>query len=142
MSFRERRRVAIDNFPESMTEQSHKNSCDIHHILRKYKKTGMLPHVNSVPGKYADYPSYIDFHTMMVKIATAKSMFESIPSHIRAKFDNDPGKFVDYASDPNNRDAMLEMGFHPDNLPEAPAAPPPGEPDPAPAPEPPPEPAP
>lgn len=137
---RQRRRVSLDKFDESLTEQSHKKMCSVGSILKKYKKTGLIDHTTSVPGKYADYPNYIDFHLMQVKIANAKSMFESIPSHIRAKFDNDPGKFVDFASNPENRNEMLEMGFDGDNLPEPVEAP--QDPQPEPAPEPAPEPVP
>lgn len=119
---RKRRRVAI-SFGESMTEQSHKKSCDINTILNRYKKTGIINHINNMQGKYEDYPSSIDFHLMQTKIAVAKSMFESIPSNIRAKFENDPGKFLDFASNPENREAMLEMGFSEEHLPEKPETP-------------------
>lgn len=130
-----RRRVSL-KFGESLTEQSHKKSCQISTILDRYKKTGIITHNNSMQGTYADYPNEMDFHLMQNKIAVAKSMFEAIPSNIRAEFNNDPGTFLSFAQDPENREKMLEMGFSIDHLPPA------VEPEPEPAPEPEPEPEP
>lgn len=138
---RERRRVALVKFDKTLTEQAHLKSCSMSNILNKYKKTGMLNHINNMVGKYEDYPTEMDFHSMQTQIAFAKSMFESIPSHIRAEFDNDPAKFLSFASDPENREHMLKLGFSVDHLPEKPVNPPPVdtpvEPEPEPAPEPP-----
>lgn len=88
----------------------------------------MIHHVNNMQGKYTDYPTAIEFHDMQNIIAQAKSMFESIPSNIRAKFENDPAKFLDYANNPENREEMLEMGFSVEHLPEPPIKPPAEEP--------------
>lgn len=133
---RKRRRVSLSGFSPSLTEQSHKKSCDIHNILKKYRKTGMLNHVSSMEGKYQDYGTSLDFHRMQLQIANAKSMFESIPSEIRAVFHNNPGVFLDFATNPENREKMLEMGFSIDHLPEKVEEPPviPPEPGPEPAP--------
>lgn len=133
---RARRSVTIDNFDDSLTEQNHASRCNISNILNKYRKTGLVTHNSAVQGSYADYPGSVDFHAMQNIIARSKSMFELIPSHIRAEFRNDPGIFVDFATDPDNRDALLEMGFSVDHLPAA------AEPPPEPAPEPPSEPPP
>lgn len=117
---RQRRRVSIGDFGEGMTEQSHKKSCDINTILRRFQKTGMLTHVNNMQGKYEDYPSSIDFQQMQNIIASAKSMFESIPSSVRTRFHNDPAEFLEFAQDPANRSEMLEMGFSEEHLPDIP----------------------
>lgn len=135
-NLRERRSVSIDDFSPSLTEQAHKNQCDIHRIIGKYKKSGLMTHVNAMEGKYADYPNSLDFQLMQVKIATAKSMFETIPSHIRAKFKNDVGQFLDYVTNPENRQEMIELGFKPEHLPDEVVAEPQPEPEPEPAPEP------
>lgn len=118
-NLRKRRRVAISDFDETLTEQSHSKHCNIGNILNKYKKTGMLTHVNSMQGRYEDFPNSVDFHAMQNVIANAKSMFESIPSHIRSMFDNDPSKFLDFAQNPENREEMLDLGFSDEHLPAA-----------------------
>lgn len=132
---RSRRRVQITTFSKSLTEQSHKKACDINTILKNFTRTGMLNHVSKMTGTYGDYAAPMDFHAMQTIIANAKSMFESIPSDIRTKFDNDPGKFLEFATDPENREAMLEMGFSDAHLPPR-EDPPPADPGVAPEPAP------
>lgn len=140
MSFSDRKsqRVSID-FSDSkvLTEQSHKKACDIHNIMRQYEKTGVVNHVNKYRGQYMDMPTGIDFHTAMQTVATARSMFETVPSKIRAMFKDDPGAFVDFMVDPANYEAIKELGFDTSHLPTPPTpkegdAPPPA-PTPAPA---------
>lgn len=49
----ERLRVQTPMVGESMTHQSHAESCDINHIIRRYDNTGLLPDGRG-PGQYAD----------------------------------------------------------------------------------------
>jgi hypothetical protein len=41
-----------------------------------------------------------------------------LPSDIRAKFDNDPGEFFEFCTDPKNADEMVQLGLR-----EAPPSP-------------------
>lgn len=116
---RERRRVHTGNFDKTLTEQNHKERVQIQNILHRFTKTGMLTHVNSLQGTYEDFPTALDFQTMQNIIANAKSMFESIPAQIRAKFKNDPAVFLEAVHDPSMRENLLEMGFSEDHLPPA-----------------------
>jgi len=120
MSFstKPRKRVSVD-FSEapSLTEQSHKDSCDIHYILRKSVKTGILEHVNANEGVYGTMPTGQEFHQHMNIIAAAETMFETVPSSIRNRFDNSPAKYLDYIQDPKNRDEMAEMGLDTSHFP-------------------------
>lgn len=116
-NFRERRPVQVKNFDKGLTEQSHKDSCDIHNILKKYERTGIIEHTRKYEGQYMDFPDSIEFHDMMNRVAAAKSMFESIPASVRQKFHNDPGEFVDFMQDESNRDKIAEMGFSTEHLP-------------------------
>ncbi len=93
-----------------MTEQSHKKECDINQIMKKFQKTGVLDHVKKHGGEYADIPSQ-DYREAMEIITTADSMFEELPSEARAKFDNDPVKFLEYVQNEENKTALHEMGL-------------------------------
>ena len=93
MSFsqKERRASRIDfKDDKGLTEQHHKDSCDIHTIMRKAHKTGLVEHVNQYQGTYMDMPGSVDFHEHMNIVAKANEMFESVPSEVRKKFGNDP----------------------------------------------------
>lgn len=110
-----------------LTEQSHKQSCDIHTIMRKYEKTGMVTHLANYSGQYMDMASAPDFQTAQTILAETRSMFETIPARIRADFDNDPGRFLDFIQNRHNREAIANYGFSTDHLPPVenpPAVPP------------------
>lgn len=94
-----------------LTEQSHKESCDMRFIMRKYEKEGIVQHVSKYKGTYGDFVNQPDFQTAMNIIAEASSMFETVPSRIRAQFYNDPGRFLEFVQDPRNIDAMKKMGL-------------------------------
>lgn len=117
------RRVSIGSFDKSLTEQSHKDSCDIRLIMRKAEKTGVIAHNAKYAGQYGDFVSIPDYHGAQNIVAEAKSMFDTVPARIRAKFDNDPAKFLSYMTNPKHRDAIIELGLDVSHLP-IPAAPP------------------
>lgn len=120
MSFnvKERRRVAIDCSQGGLTEQKHKDSCDIHVILRKAEKTGVIEHVNAYGGTYGDMPDSTDYLQHMLAIKKAEEMFMSVPARIRKKFENDPGQYIDFMQDPSNYDEIVSLGLDASHLPQ------------------------
>ena len=101
---------------EMMTEQSHKDACDIHTIMRRYEKTGVIDHVNARGAEYGNYVGAPDFKEAMDYIANAHSLFESVPAHIRDQFDNDAGKYLEFMTNEDNIDAIKEFGLPTDHL--------------------------
>lgn len=95
---------------KSRTKQSMKDETNINFIIDQYNKTGSLEHLKKYEGQYASFDS-IDFHTAMNVVVEAEQMFDELPSTIRSKFQNDPGQFLDYATDPENHAGMFEMGL-------------------------------
>lgn len=80
----------------NMTEQSHKDECDINFILRDYQKTGFIRHAKDNPGVYDDISGQ-DFQDAMNIVAKANSLFNGLPSSVRKRFQNDPARFHDWA---------------------------------------------
>lgn len=115
----------------SVTKQSFAKQCDINHIMARYRKTGLVDHVSQFKGDYSDLTDVPSYQEAMNKIILAKDCFSSLPSDIRKHFDNDPAQFLAFVSDPNNVDAMVEMGLATRR--EVPAAVPPEVPDEVPA---------
>ena len=103
---------------KSPTQQHQAKSADIQFIMKQFNKTGLVNHINAVQGRYEDYPTAFEFKEAQDLIANAKSMFETVPHEIRAKFHNEPGEFVDFMTNEANRDAIFELGIDPDWLPE------------------------
>lgn len=103
--------VVADVGEVSMTKQEFKDECNINNIMAQYQKTGLVNHLNKYEGRYDDVSgavSYQEAHDIMMR---AESMFMSVPSSIRAKFDNDPGKFLEFVTDPANSEEMRKMGL-------------------------------
>lgn len=93
------------------TQQNFKKECDINNILKKYRKTGLLEHVNQYAGKYEDLSEPTDYQTALNIVISAQASFDSLPSDLRRKFDNDPGKFLDFATNPDNYESMKDLGL-------------------------------
>lgn len=95
----------------SMTKQSFKAECDINNIMAKYYKTGLIDHVVNAQVKYADVSKVVDYQTALNTVMEAEDSFMSLPSQIRAKFENDPTKFFDFVNNPSNLDEMVNLGL-------------------------------
>jgi len=95
----------------SLTEQSFKKDCDINYIMAQFKKTGLFSHVSKYHGKYEDFTGYPDYHEAMNIVAQADEMFMTLPADIRARFDNDPGAFIEFVDNPDNAEEMRKMGL-------------------------------
>lgn len=94
----------------TMTKQAFRQESDVNFIIARFEKTGVLEHRNEYDGQYGEFAE-IDYHEAMNIVAAADSMFNTIPSSIRKQFGNDPGAFLDFVTDPKNREAMEQMGL-------------------------------
>lgn len=96
----------------SRTQQSFKSECDINNILRQFNVTGQLP-TGSVQPQYGDFSGITDYQSALNAVMAAQDSFLALPAKVRARFDNDPALFVDFASNEANRDEMKALGlFH------------------------------
>lgn len=100
----------VGDLGPSQTKQSFTKECDINNILKKYQKTGALDHVNKHEAHYG-FASSTDFTEAMETVARGQTMFNELPSTIRTKFENDPGKFLDFVQNPENKKEMQELGL-------------------------------
>lgn len=113
---RKRTAVKIDfSECEVITEQHHKDECDILNIVRKYEKLDIpFPELTEADfGDILDAPTYLD---MQNQIAEANSLFDGLPSRIRARFDNSPNMFLEFMSDSKNYDEIEKMGLNVQHL--------------------------
>ncbi len=89
------------SYKDGRTKQSFKDSTDINKILKKAQKTGAISHLAKYEGVYGDFASF-DFTEAQLQIAKATTIFEELPSELRNEFQNDPGKFFEFANAPEN----------------------------------------
>lgn len=107
-----------DGNPIYRTEQHHKKECDVNNIIKKYDKTGLITHVSRIEARFGDHTGQ-DFKDAMDLITGAQSMFNELPPEIRSRFDNDPGKLLEFMEHPGNRKEAIEIGLINESWPEA-----------------------
>jgi len=94
----------------SLAKQSFRDECDINNILRQFNVTGQLP-VGSVQPQYGDFSGITDYQSALNAVMAAQDSFLQLPAKVRAKFDNDPALFLEFASDEANKDEMKALGL-------------------------------
>lgn len=113
--------------PPSRTEQHHKDSCDINLIVKRMKPHEMQQLIarNAAAGMYTDLPDNTDYQTALDTVREAGHAFDSLPSQVRERFGHDPARFLAFATDPANLQALRDFGLAAPSLPAAvPSAPP------------------
>ncbi len=95
----------------SRTVQSSKDECDINTIMQRYKQVGLIEHVNTAKAHYGDFTEVNEFQEALNLVNTANEDFMKLPADIRSLFDNDAGKFLEFATNPKNIDEMVELGL-------------------------------
>lgn len=97
----------------TLTKQADAAACDVNLIVSRWLKSGGAMDLSQRVGQFLDVSDIPDFHACQSFIASANSLFGSLSSEIREKFDNDPGQFLSFASDPANEEALSSMGIIP-----------------------------
>lgn len=109
----------------SMTRQEFAADCDINTLMERYQNEDI-----GAIMRRSQEPVYVDFVNMpgdlmetMQALQEAETAFMTLPAVVRREFDNDPVRFVDFASDVNNLPKMREWGLAPPPPQEVVAAP-------------------
>lgn len=127
-AYSERKRIAKRFLGKSCTHQSFKDTCDINLIMARYKKTGLIDHVNTLSQRYGDFSDIGDYQDSLNRIIVASDTFSALPATVRKFFDNDPSQMLAFCSNPDNHEKMVELGLAkptlplnaPDGAPQAP----------------------
>ena len=98
-------------FGESRTKQAFADECDINNILARYNRSGLIDHVSTYGGQYGDFVEVTDYHSSLNQIREANDMFMSLPAKVRSKFENDPGAFLDFVLNEDNKSEMANLGL-------------------------------
>lgn len=96
---------------ESLTDQSQVDQSDINTIVRQFGVTGELPYGKPVPF-YEDITSFpTDYQEAENFLIASREAFMELPSDQRERFDNHPGKFLNFISNENNYDEAIKLGM-------------------------------
>lgn len=95
---------------KSLTVQDQAHEADINTIVKRFGLTGQLPSNLRMPS-YGDFEGVSSYQDALHAIRAAEASFMSLPGVLRARFDNDPALFVEFCSDPRNRDEAVKLGL-------------------------------
>jgi len=105
-----------EDMPE-LTQQNAKNETDINVIVKRFRDTGNLPTLNLTP-LYADFSNAGDFTEAQNMLLAANQAFMELPAELRAKFGNNPARFIAWSETEEGREAIrTEFGAEPDEPP-------------------------
>lgn len=96
----------------SLTVQDERDEVDINTIVQRFGLAGKLPEGVRTP-VYGDFTGLRTYHDAANAIAMANESFETMPAHVRERFNNDPGAFVDFCSNDANRAEATKLGLTP-----------------------------
>lgn len=101
--------ICIDE-SEDLAVQSDALDADINVLVKRFGLTTDSPMEAHMIAHFGDFTDLRDFHSTMQSIKDVEQSFETLPSAVRERFRNDPGEFIDFLSDPGNRDELARMG--------------------------------
>jgi len=102
----------------SLTKVAHKDECDVNNVLRRYDQTGLITHVNTAVARYGDFSEINEYQESLNLVIEAQQSFGALPSAIRERFANNPGKFLEFVTNPANIDEMCDLGLAEKRSPE------------------------
>lgn len=92
------------------TRQDAKDECDVNLIVANHRRGGVSSHVVARVAEYGFVPA-TTFMACMLEVRKAEEVFAQLPAATRDFFSNDPARFVDYASKPDNLAKLVELGL-------------------------------
>lgn len=109
----DREKVSYECQGESLTEQSHKDACDINMMVARAVRTGVMP---QSPGeaRFMDCPA-MTYHEALETVRLAQISFSALPAQVRRVFDNNPGLMLSAIEaskdDPALHSELVELGI-------------------------------
>lgn len=95
---------------ETKTQQQFKEETDINTIVERFEKSGEMPPMATFP-EQEEFMETFDFQTAQNVIVQARESFMTLPAKARARFDNDPQKFMMFINDQENADEAIKLGL-------------------------------
>lgn len=96
---------------QSMTKQSFRDQVNINKIVARYRKTGMIDHVNGATPFYGDVSQFTSYQDAVNTVLRANELFAGMSSDVRKRFENDPQKMIDFLQDEKNLDEAVKLGM-------------------------------
>lgn len=105
----EKLKVETVNDQPSLTKQSFAEELDANNIIKRFGPQN-IEAAYKFEAIYGEFTSY-DLREAIDKVEKSAELFQDVPADLRIKFNNDPGKFIDFVTDENNLDTLREHGL-------------------------------
>lgn len=96
---------------KGLTKQADAKDCDINAIFKRFERTGQLPNLIAREGRYGDFSAVPDYQEACEIVRHAEEQFLNLDVELRNRFENDPSKFLAFATDGKNIDEMEKLGL-------------------------------
>lgn len=101
---------------EPVVEESHAGSTSVQWIVDQFTRTGVLEHNAQFAGTYGEFVSGDVYELAQNAIASANSMYESLPEGVRQQFPGGTEQFLEFIQDQNNVEEIKALGLTTDHL--------------------------
>jgi len=96
---------------EKRTSEEFRDAADINTVLGRWRGQGIPAPVSGLQPVYGDFTDVGDYLTAVNRVKAAEDAFMQLPARLRQRVGNDPGRFLEYALDPVNRDELVNLGL-------------------------------
>jgi len=93
--------------------QEFREETDINVIMRRATATGHLPVRADLQPVFADVSELGDFADVQRRVHAARDAFMALPPELRARFNNQPEKLVEFVQDESNVEEAIKLGLVP-----------------------------
>ena len=107
----DRKREGFQTTGESLTQQHFAHEADVRNIIKQYDKTGLIANVQKGVAQYGDYSEVNEYREALDLVNDANGMFAELPAELREMFQNNAGTFLEFATNPQNNEKMIELGL-------------------------------
>lgn len=95
----------------SLTRQEFVQESDLNNIMKRYA-SGLPPSLaGSRTPMFGDFSNIPDYQTSLQVVIDAQDRFADLPSAVRKRFDNDPGKLIEFLQNSDNRNEAVRLGL-------------------------------
>ncbi len=108
-----RRQIKIKDFGITKTKASLAEDLEINGLIKRYRgNIDALQEAHNVEAIWGADITSEGLERSRENVAMVEDMFKKVPSEIRSThFKNDAGYFIDWATNPTNRQTMVEWGL-------------------------------
>lgn len=95
---------------ERKTQDQFLEESDINTIVARFGLTGEIPG-DFEPPVSGDFVGVDDFHTAMNAVRAAEETFMQLPAALRARFNNDPQRLMEFVENGTNLEEARKLGL-------------------------------